>query len=358
MNENTHCFFAASNSYDGFVSYFSEIFSPENYEKIYILKGGPGTGKSSFMKAIINAFKEKEVNYEAIYCSSDPKSLDGLILEHSSKKIAIVDGTAPHSTDPTYPGAIEKIVNLGDFWNEKLLQSNNEKIKELSARKKQFYQNAYQYLSVAKSCSDIVFNSIKEATTLKNESISDLFKNSEKDKGIISTKLYSAFCKDGFVDIPLPFTDKTKIIDVVGIYGSEYFFMQNVFNTAKEYGLDLTVSPSPLDRNKYDYIFLKNSDIIFRARNKVSCKNTRVVDTSKFINTKKLENVRNKIETLYKEKEAMLWSATDEFKKAYDTHIELEKIYTAAMNFKKNQKKIEKVCEEINFALSLRETNA
>ena len=140
MNENTHCFFAASNSYDGFVSYFSEIFSPENYEKIYILKGGPGTGKSSFMKAIINAFKEKEVNYEAIYCSSDPKSLDGLILEHSSKKIAIVDGTAPHSTDPTYPGAIEKIVNLGDFWNEKLLQSNTEKIKELSARKKQFYQ--------------------------------------------------------------------------------------------------------------------------------------------------------------------------------------------------------------------------
>ncbi len=358
MNENTHCFFAASNSYDGFISYFGEIFRPDKYEKIYILKGGPGTGKSSFMKEIINCFNKEDVICEAIYCSSDPKSLDGIILERNSKRIAIIDGTAPHSTDPTYPGAIEKIINLGDFWNEKLLRSNSEKIKELSDRKKQFYKNAYQYLSVAKLCSNIVLDSIKEAAAVKNEIISELIKNSDNDKGIISTRLYSAFCKDGFIDIPLPTTNQTKIIDIVGIYGSEHLFMQNVFDIAKERGLDFTVSPSPLDKNKYDYIFLKNSDIIFRVRNKISCKNTSVIDTSKFINTRKLENVRNKIETLYKEKEAMLWSATDEFQKAYDTHAELEKIYTAAMNFKKNQKKTEKVCEEIKSSLSITEINA
>lgn len=358
MKENTHCFFAASNSYDGFITYFDEIFSPEKYEKIFILKGGPGTGKSSFMKEIKNFFMEKGINSEVIYCSSDPKSLDGLILEHNSKKVAILDGTAPHSTDPTFPGAIEKIINLGDFWNEKLLQSNGEKIKELNNRKKQFYKNAYQYLSVAKLCSDIVFDSIKKSSNVKIESVIELIKKCDDDIGVVDTKVYSAFCKDGFVDIPLPLTEKTKIINVVGIYGSEYLLMQKVFDIAKERGLNITVSPSPLDKNKYDSVFLKNSDIIFRARNKSSCKSSTVIDTSKFINVKELDSVRNKVETLYKEKEAMLWSATDEFKKAYDTHIELEKIYTAAMNFKKNKKKIEKVCDEIKSALSLTEINA
>ena len=43
----------------------------------------------------------------------------------------------------------------------------------------------------------------------------------------------------------------------------------------------------------------------------------------------------------------MLWCATDEFKKASDAHFELEKIYTAAMNFKKNKKLFEKVRSEI-----------
>ena len=46
-------FFAASNSSTGFVSYFDVIFNPKSYEKIFILKGGPGTGKSHFMKSAI-----------------------------------------------------------------------------------------------------------------------------------------------------------------------------------------------------------------------------------------------------------------------------------------------------------------
>ena len=33
--------------------------------------------------------------------------------------------------------------------------------------------------------------------------------------------------------------------------------------------------------------------------------------------------------------------------------MELEKIYSAAMNFKKNKKKIEKVCEEIESVLTV-----
>ena len=50
MTENR--FFAASVGGAGFCSRFGEIFSPDRYDAVYIIKGGPGTGKSTFMKKI------------------------------------------------------------------------------------------------------------------------------------------------------------------------------------------------------------------------------------------------------------------------------------------------------------------
>ena len=48
----TKKFFAAANSFNGFVSYFDCIFDSKDFSKIYVLKGGPGTGKSSLMRSV------------------------------------------------------------------------------------------------------------------------------------------------------------------------------------------------------------------------------------------------------------------------------------------------------------------
>ena len=85
-------YFASSNSMTGFHSYFDTIYNPRKLEKIYIIKGGPGTGKSSMIKAIKSSFKNKKC--ELFLCSSDPLSYDGIIID---KKIAVIDGTSPHS---------------------------------------------------------------------------------------------------------------------------------------------------------------------------------------------------------------------------------------------------------------------
>ena len=51
-------FFAAANSVKGFVSFYGEIFAAPSIERRYIIKGGPGTGKSSFMKKVARAAKD------------------------------------------------------------------------------------------------------------------------------------------------------------------------------------------------------------------------------------------------------------------------------------------------------------
>ena len=50
-------YFAAANSGEGFVSYFGEVFGEQNFEHVYIIKGGPGTGKSYLLKEDVKEVK-------------------------------------------------------------------------------------------------------------------------------------------------------------------------------------------------------------------------------------------------------------------------------------------------------------
>ncbi|MBO5185180.1 MAG: hypothetical protein J6D79_05545, partial [Clostridia bacterium] len=66
--------FLAANSPSGFVSFFDELYNPYRNCRAYIIKGGPGTGKSSFMKKIAAAAEEKGHEVTRVFCSSDPQS--------------------------------------------------------------------------------------------------------------------------------------------------------------------------------------------------------------------------------------------------------------------------------------------
>ena len=93
--------------------------SLEGLNRIFILKGGPGTGKSSLMKDAGTVWSEKGYDIEFLHCSSDPDSVDGVII--TSLQVAIVDGTAPHVIEPKLPGAVEEYINLGEAWDSKAL---------------------------------------------------------------------------------------------------------------------------------------------------------------------------------------------------------------------------------------------
>ena len=74
-------YFAAANTRGGFVSFFDKIFSEDECGRTYILKGGPGVGKSTFMKKLAKLSEDKGYTCEYFYCSSDPSSLDGIIIK-------------------------------------------------------------------------------------------------------------------------------------------------------------------------------------------------------------------------------------------------------------------------------------
>ena len=74
-------YFLAANSAEGFVSHFGDCYNPYDGWRAYIIKGGPGTGKSSFMKCVVVKAVDKGYSVELCPCSSDPDSLDGVIIK-------------------------------------------------------------------------------------------------------------------------------------------------------------------------------------------------------------------------------------------------------------------------------------
>ncbi len=139
--------FTASNSEKGFYSCFDELVRDDTLKRVYLIKGGPGSGKSTFMKKIAEKFDSEGLTVERIHCSSDPSSLDGVKIYE--KNIVIIDATAPHVYDMSVPGAYESLVDLSRFWDENLLAENRVEIKRLFDEISAAYKPVYQLLRAA-----------------------------------------------------------------------------------------------------------------------------------------------------------------------------------------------------------------
>lgn len=140
-------YFLGGNTAKGFFSYYEFLMRHEDAAKIYCIKGGPGTGKSSLMKAVAASARERGLDTDLIHCSSDPESLDGLILPQL--RTAFVDGTSPHVVDPAAPGAVDTIVHLGDCWREAEIVPLKDEILHYNRQISALFASAYRHLAAA-----------------------------------------------------------------------------------------------------------------------------------------------------------------------------------------------------------------
>ncbi len=147
MMAGTRHLFPGANSCYGFFSFYDQIVPPQVKTKV-ILKGGPGTGKSTFMKSIADDLGSQQIEAECHWCSSDNNSLDAVVGGHG--QVCILDGTSPHVVDPRYPGAVDRIINLGEYWDASLLKKNRADIEKLTDLIGLSFQRAYNRLAESK----------------------------------------------------------------------------------------------------------------------------------------------------------------------------------------------------------------
>ncbi len=290
--------------------------------------------------------------YEAEYflCSSDPDSLDAVILKKGRTSIAILDGTAPHQKDADIPGAVCEIINLGQFWDaKKLIDRKSEIIKAIRA-KSTCFDSAYLSLAAAGKMqeslmlqTDSVFNEEKA-----KHSISIIFDRYAKrgDGTKITTRIKRAYSVKGEVTLSLP-APEVMLFSVCDIASLGKRYMELVRSEALSRSHELTVSYSPLDLCP-DSILLPRYGIGFELsdipRHSERIKN---VNMKRFICADQYSLKRKDIRVCEKHRDALVQAALSCLYDAGRQHFTLEEIYVDAMDFDALEKYQEEFLGEI-----------
>ena len=325
-------FFAASNSGKGFQNYFPVIFNADNLNKIYIIKGGPGSGKSTLMKKIAKRAAENGSLIERYFCSSDPHSLDGIIIW--PQKIAVLDGTSPHLQDPKYPGAVEEIINTGIFFRTEALQKNRDKIARLGDQKSRLYRIVYRYLSAAAEIQQALDEALKPSikTEKLRKAVSRVYSKIKTERGTADIRFTEAISTDGYIHLPtLQEAAHTKI-SVYDKYQTGTLFLTELAKLAKQDGIKCTICPNPLSDQYINEIIIGDT-VFFLSNDKKPANAERTVNMERFIHRETVAKKRHSIKYLLKCYHELISGALQNLAEIKTLHGELEEIYIHSMDF-------------------------
>ena len=345
-------YFAASNSSAGFISYYEEIFRASRIGHIWAVKGGPGTGKSRFLRDVSDCATNDGWHCEYIYCSSDPNSLDAIILTKEGREgIALLDATAPHLFEPICPGAWEDIVNLGQFWKSEALVARRAEIEQLNREKGDAYRRAYRYLS---GFGDMRANRDSLAAPyMYREKIAAFAQKRLRD--IPNGECYSArpalihsVGMRGEVGLDTYFYEAEEIHIVVDCYGAAQYFMMELGKLASEKRLSVRISHDPVEAKKIDGLFFCESGMAFVVCREEECDYPHhCISMRRFVDTASMKRVRRELRVIDRIGNALYTEAIDALEKVRKVHFRLEDIYASAMNFEAKEAFTKAFCQKL-----------
>ena len=104
------------------------------------------------MKKIGKAAEESGLDVEYVLCSSDPDSLDGVLIPQWH--VGYADGTAPHVLDVSFPAAAGAYLDLGQFYDIDAIRPELPRLRALTEKNQALYREAYRALREAKAVHD------------------------------------------------------------------------------------------------------------------------------------------------------------------------------------------------------------
>lgn len=333
-------YFLGNNTAYGFFGNYEDELKTK--DKVILLKGGPGTGKSTILKRLVKQAEELGFDCELWYCSGDPKSLDGVFVKDLNA--AVVDATAPHASGADLPVIKDVIVDLANSLKGDVLMPYADEIKRLIKCKKQQFMRAYQHLKLA-------LCHLQNKIALEKDGVEEAniralavgFANSigaqNDDKTLAKNR-----ARKVFATAICPVGDNEYFDHLVGkrIYklkGSEtavqIFFDE--FNGLIPYGLKIL---NPLEPKFFDGVIVGDFAIVKDAG---LCREFETVDLAEFEHFERADDIESEDNGVILETAL----AVGELDKAREYHLELEKYFVAAMDFEHNDRHFDKIKDEL-----------
>ncbi len=344
-------YFASANGKDGFFSLYGEIYNEKKLKNLYILKGGPGTGKSTLLDKIANKASSLKLTGEVFLCSSDSSSLDGVVIDELG--VAVIDGTAPHAQEPLYPGVCGEIVNLGENWNSALLKDMRGEIESLFIEKSAAYSRAYRYLSGVGIADDDITIGIRGAvdTDKMNASVERMLNKFVKRcsaDGCLQRRFITANATAGAVAVDTLDRMAVRTVTVNYSYGVGRMYMDAVKNEGVRRGLSMTVAPNAISPEHTDAVFFHDSALLVILTDGDRYELGDVcVNSKRFVNNEALSSVRMKLRFSEKAKMLLHQEALRSLSEAGSIHSKIETLYKSAMDFDSVTETGEKLIKKI-----------
>lgn len=265
--------------------------------------------------------------------------------------------TAPHIVDPKNPGAVDEIINLGEYWNLEKIKENREEILKTNKEVGRLFTRAYKFLKATESILKDVVVKYKDAmdfgkiNSITLDLIDEILGNVEfKGKAGYERHLFgTAITPNGVVEyIDTIFNDATNVYYIKGDIGTgKSTLIEKVYKNAILRGLDVEVYHTPLIKDKIGTIFIKDINVALTISDMFKEKNYKVVDLDKCINYDILNKYKDEIEYDKELIEKLLDNGIENIKRAKKEHDVMEKYYIPNMDFDKIEKFKVKIKERI-----------
>ncbi|MBE5816174.1 MAG: hypothetical protein E7315_00455 [Clostridiales bacterium] len=294
------------------------------------------------MKRVARAAKEKELKVEYLHCSSDPFSLDGILVDNG--RFAMVDGTSPHIIEPKYPGAAEAVINLSEFWDVTELKRRKNSIMETDINIKYEFARAYKYLAAAKDVISIN-NEIYESNLcedaledMSEELAGDILRKTNKTggKGRSRCSFASGITPSGLMNYIASLSQGYERVYALTGYGG-YKMLQKISYLMERNGVYCEKYYCPMfPDEKIEHLFIPSAGVAFLTHNRhhgVHLISNDVIDLTEYSDITRVAlsaQILSENERMY---EKLLEMAVTSLKDAYWLHNTLESYYIPAMNF-------------------------
>ncbi|MBQ9760214.1 MAG: hypothetical protein IJW16_02570 [Clostridia bacterium] len=344
-------YFAASNSAFGFYSYYPQCFDDARIKRVYAIKGGPGTGKSRFMREVAQDTERRGGRCEYIYCSSDADSLDGVILTRGTECVALLDATAPHVYEPTSPGVREELVDLGAFWSSENLRSHAREIALWNGEKKKAYKMAYRYLAaygeVSANRDDLIAPYIRYSA-MEQYAEKLLWDVPNGKCAREQPALIRSIGMKGKVALDTYFATADRILLVEDCRGSAQYLMRMLWQIAERKRLQMRLSHDPILPERIDGIFLCESKIAIVVGRAEECVYPyRRVGTRRFVDTASMKHIRRSLNRTEQLCRSLVHGAEEALARVREVHFALEEVYIAAMDFSAKEEYTKRFCDRL-----------
>ena len=333
-------YFLGGNTQTGFYSLYDGFVSQASGDFLWIIKGGPGCGKSSFMKRVGAAAEKAGYDVEYVVCSGDPSSLDGLYIPEL--RTAYVDGTAPHVADAHLPAADSAYLDLGVFYDISAIVERRDELAALHADCSSCHARAYAMLKAAGS----IRTGWQGALTEEDERASALlraegiaareFGKRRRERGQLTRRFLSAYTCFGpaaFPETASELCDRFFIFDDRLLLGS--LAMQRLTDCALEAGHDVLFCPDPLTPELPEAVLVPSLSMGFvsSASQLAQIDGARRMHFDALVDTERFRALKPELRQSEKLVGELTESAMASLAKSKETHDLIEEIYNPHVDF-------------------------